>query len=63
MPLRISCGTGPRSAPAWDRYRERLFEDVRPVSEWRVDQIKPQPGQTASHLLQISWLATVTSVA
>jgi ubiquinone/menaquinone biosynthesis C-methylase UbiE len=37
-------------APAWDRYRDRLFEDVRPVSEWIVDQIDPQPGQTVLEL-------------
>jgi hypothetical protein len=33
-------------APAWDRYRDRLFEDVRSVSEWLVDQVDRQPGQT-----------------
>lgn len=35
-------------APAWDAYRNRLFEDVRTVSEWLVEQIQPQegPGET-----------------
>jgi ubiquinone/menaquinone biosynthesis C-methylase UbiE len=37
-------------APAWDRYRDRLFEDVRSVSEWLVDQVDPQPGQTVLEL-------------
>jgi ubiquinone/menaquinone biosynthesis C-methylase UbiE len=33
-------------APAWASYRDRLFEEARPVSEWLVDRIDPQPGQT-----------------
>ena len=33
-------------AGAWERHRERLFESQRPVSEWLVEQIQPQPGQT-----------------
>jgi ubiquinone/menaquinone biosynthesis C-methylase UbiE len=37
-------------APAWDRYRDRLFSDVRSVSEWLVDQVDPQPGQTVLEL-------------
>jgi ubiquinone/menaquinone biosynthesis C-methylase UbiE len=37
-------------APAWDSYRHRLFEDVRSVSEWLVDQVDPQPGQTVLEL-------------
>ncbi|MGA8545714.1 MAG: methyltransferase domain-containing protein [Mycobacterium sp.] len=37
-------------APAWDKYRDRLFEDVRSVSEWLVDQIDPQPGQSVLEL-------------
>lgn len=37
-------------APAWDRYRDRLFEDVRSVSEWLVDQVEPRPGQTVLEL-------------
>lgn len=35
-----------RLAPAWERHRERLFETFRPVSEWLVEQVAPQPGQT-----------------
>lgn len=37
-------------APAWDRYRDRLFSDVRSVSEWLVEQVDPQPGQTLLEL-------------
>jgi ubiquinone/menaquinone biosynthesis C-methylase UbiE len=37
-------------APLWDRYRDRLFEDWRSVSEWLVDQVDPQPGQTVLEL-------------
>jgi ubiquinone/menaquinone biosynthesis C-methylase UbiE len=37
-------------APAWERYRERLFTNVRSVSEWLIDQIDPQPGQTVLEL-------------
>lgn len=33
-------------APAWESGRHQLFEMVRPVSEWLVDAIDPQPGQT-----------------
>jgi len=37
-------------APAWDKYRDRLFEDVRSVSEWLIEQVHPQPGQTVLEL-------------
>lgn len=37
-------------APAWDEYRDRLFTDVRTVSEWLVEQIDPQSGQTILEL-------------
>ncbi len=37
-------------APAWETYRNRLFEHVRSVSEWLVDQVDPQPGQTVLEL-------------
>jgi ubiquinone/menaquinone biosynthesis C-methylase UbiE len=37
-------------APAWDKYRHRLFEDVRSVSERLVEQVDPQPGQTVLEL-------------
>lgn len=37
-------------APAWEHHRERLFESVRPVSEWLVDQIDPRRGQTILEL-------------
>jgi SAM-dependent methyltransferase len=31
-------------AAAWERYRQRLFEGARAVSEWLVDQIAPERG-------------------
>lgn len=37
-------------APAWDANRDRVFEHVRPVSEWLVEQLDPQPGQTVLEL-------------
>lgn len=37
-------------ASAWDKYRNRLFEDVRSVSKWIVEQVDPQPGQTVLEL-------------
>lgn len=37
-------------AAAWDRHREQLFENVRPLSDWLVDQVDPQPGQTVLEL-------------
>jgi ubiquinone/menaquinone biosynthesis C-methylase UbiE len=37
-------------APAWEAYRDRLFENVRSVSEWLVEQVDPQPGQTVLEL-------------
>jgi SAM-dependent methyltransferase len=35
---------------AWERHRERVFESQRHVSEWLIDQIDPQPGQTILEL-------------
>jgi ubiquinone/menaquinone biosynthesis C-methylase UbiE len=37
-------------APAWERYRDRMFASHRRVSEWLVGQIDPQPGQTILEL-------------
>jgi ubiquinone/menaquinone biosynthesis C-methylase UbiE len=37
-------------APAWEAYRDRLFENTRSVSEWLVDQVDPQAGQTVLEL-------------
>ena len=37
-------------APAWDAYRDRLFDDVRAVSERLVEQIDLQDGQTVLEL-------------
>jgi ubiquinone/menaquinone biosynthesis C-methylase UbiE len=37
-------------APAWESYRDRLFKQLQSVSEWLVDQIDPQPGQTVLEL-------------
>lgn len=33
-------------APAWESHRERLFENTRGASEWLVDKVDPQPGET-----------------
>jgi ubiquinone/menaquinone biosynthesis C-methylase UbiE len=33
-------------APRWERGRELLWESTRPVSEWLVDRLDPQPGET-----------------
>ena len=35
---------------AWERFRDRLFESRRDVSEWLVDRVDPQPGQTILEL-------------
>ena len=37
-------------APAWERHRRRLFEQVRPVSEWLVAKVEPEPGRTILEL-------------
>jgi ubiquinone/menaquinone biosynthesis C-methylase UbiE len=33
-------------APDWERHREQLFERARSVSDWLVEAIAPEPGQT-----------------
>ena len=35
---------------AWERHRDRLFETQRHVSEWLIDQVDPQPGETILEL-------------
>ena len=37
-------------AAGWERHRDRLFENSRPVSEWLVQQIDPKPGATVLEL-------------
>ncbi len=37
-------------ASAWERNRSRLFENAREVSDWLVDQVDPQPGDTVLEL-------------
>jgi SAM-dependent methyltransferase len=37
-------------APAWERHRSQVFEGFRPISEWLVEQVAPQPGQTILEL-------------
>jgi SAM-dependent methyltransferase len=37
-------------APSWERGRELLWESTRAVSEWLVDRLGPQPGQTVLDL-------------
>ena len=41
---------GDQVAAAWERYRTRLFEAQRPVSEWMVDHLALRPGQTILEL-------------
>ena len=41
---------GDQVAAAWERYRDRLFEGQRPLSEWIVDRVDPHPGQTILEL-------------
>jgi SAM-dependent methyltransferase len=37
-------------APAWVKYRERLFADLRSVSDRLIEQVDPQPGETVLEL-------------
>ena len=37
-------------APAWEAYRQKVFEDTRPVAERLVAEVDPQPGQTLLEL-------------
>jgi ubiquinone/menaquinone biosynthesis C-methylase UbiE len=39
-----------RVAPAWERYRLRVFEIWGGLSEWIVDHVDPKPGQTILEL-------------
>jgi SAM-dependent methyltransferase len=41
---------GQQVAAAWERYRDRVFEAWRPLSEWMVDRVEPRPGQTILEL-------------
>ncbi len=37
-------------AAPWERHRRVLFETYREISEWLVDQLRPQPGETVLEL-------------
>jgi SAM-dependent methyltransferase len=37
-------------APTWEASRQRLFENLRSVSEWLVDHVRPEAGQTILEL-------------
>jgi ubiquinone/menaquinone biosynthesis C-methylase UbiE len=37
-------------APRWERGRELLWDSTRAVSEWLVERLDPQPGQTVLDL-------------
>ena len=37
-------------APTWEASRDRLFENLRSVSEWLVDHVRPEAGQTILEL-------------
>ena len=41
---------GERVASAWERYRHRLFEGQRAVSDWLIDRVDPRPGQIVLEL-------------
>ena len=43
-------GLGDELAAAWERNRVRLFETLRPVSDWIVNDVDPQPGDTILEL-------------
>ena len=43
-------GLGDELAAAWERNRDRLFESLRPVSDWIVNDVDPQPGDTILEL-------------
>jgi SAM-dependent methyltransferase len=49
-PTQDAARIGNALAPAWEHNRQRLFESFRPVSEWLVNEIGPQPGQTILEL-------------
>jgi ubiquinone/menaquinone biosynthesis C-methylase UbiE len=36
--------------PAWERHRDRVFENTRVASDWLIEQVDPQPGQTVLEL-------------
>ena len=33
-------------APEWEKHRDRVFDGFRPVSEWLIEHIHPEPGET-----------------
>jgi ubiquinone/menaquinone biosynthesis C-methylase UbiE len=37
-------------AQAWDQHRARVFEGFRHVSDWLIEQVDPQPGETVIDL-------------
>jgi ubiquinone/menaquinone biosynthesis C-methylase UbiE len=43
-------GLGDELAAAWEHNRDRLFESVRPVSEWIVNDVDPEPDDTILEL-------------
>jgi ubiquinone/menaquinone biosynthesis C-methylase UbiE len=45
-----SFGLGDELAAAWERNRDRVFESVRPVSDWLLDAVDPRPGDTILEL-------------
>jgi ubiquinone/menaquinone biosynthesis C-methylase UbiE len=49
-PVQFGVDVGDAVASAWEQHRERIFESFRPVSEWLVDEVRPEPGQTVLEL-------------
>ena len=44
--------TWERVSPAWERHRDHVFAQTRPVSEWLVDHVEPRTGDTLLELAQ-----------
>ena len=49
-PRRGASPTGSEVAAGWERGRTLLWEATRPVSEWLVARLDPQPGETILEL-------------
>jgi ubiquinone/menaquinone biosynthesis C-methylase UbiE len=49
-PTEAALATWDAVAPAWEQHRARVFDGFRPVSDWLVERLDPQPGQTVVEL-------------
>jgi ubiquinone/menaquinone biosynthesis C-methylase UbiE len=50
MPAEDASHFDSQIAAGWERYRDRIFQNSRPVSEWLAQQIIPEPGATILEL-------------